>query len=235
MEHKINLLFVDDEKQFLASMKKQLEVRDFNVVAVNRGDKIFSATRFVQMAQVRNLEWAVVIDPRDYEKLPSRDAMLRVAKAVGAINRKLPPKSFLLIGPGRWGSRGDIRLGVPVTYADICHTTMLLEVARKTGSYVPDVSFGTHFFQALVEAQIVYLPLYPDEEGNHWNEEILNRSPNALAEIVPEYADLEGVLRVIRVRDLADGKLLQVIMDGESDQALAFLGEARRHRDTGGI
>ena len=85
-------------------------------------DKIFSATRFVQMAQVRNLEWVLVIDPRDYEKLPSRDVMLRVAKAVGAINRKLPPKSFLLIGPGRWGSRGDIRLGVPVTYADICQT-----------------------------------------------------------------------------------------------------------------
>ena len=39
MEHKINLLFVDDEEQFLASMKKQLEVRDFNVIAVDRGEK----------------------------------------------------------------------------------------------------------------------------------------------------------------------------------------------------
>ncbi len=43
MEHKINLLFVDDEEQFLASMKKQLEVRDFNVVAVNRGEKALEA------------------------------------------------------------------------------------------------------------------------------------------------------------------------------------------------
>ena len=39
MENKINLLFVDDEEQFLASMKRQLEVRDFNVIAVDRGEK----------------------------------------------------------------------------------------------------------------------------------------------------------------------------------------------------
>ena len=43
MEHKINLLFVDDEEQFLASLKKQLEVRDFNVIAVNRGEKALEA------------------------------------------------------------------------------------------------------------------------------------------------------------------------------------------------
>ncbi|RLE26137.1 MAG: pyruvate, phosphate dikinase [Acidobacteria bacterium] len=187
-------------------------------------DKIFSATRFVQMAQIRNLEWVVVIDPRDYEQLPTKEAMLRVAKAVGAINRTLKPKTFILIGPGRWGSRGDIRLGVPVTYADICHTTMLLEVARQKGSYVPDVSFGTHFFQDLVEAKITYLPLYPDGEGAIWNEEFLNNSPNALAEIVPKYADLEEVVKIIDVRKVSDGRYLQVIMDGEAERALAFLG-----------
>jgi len=43
MEHKINLLFVDDEEQFLASMKKQLEVRGFNVIAVDRGEKALAA------------------------------------------------------------------------------------------------------------------------------------------------------------------------------------------------
>ncbi len=186
--------------------------------------KIFSATRFVQMAQVHNLKWIVMIDPRDYEKLPTREAMLRVAKAVGAINRKLEPKTFILIGPGRWGSRGDIRLGVPVTYADICHTAMLLEVARQKGSYVPDVSFGTHFFQDLVEAEITYLPLYPDEEGAIWNEDFLNQSPNALAEVVPKYSDLEDVIKLIDVRSVCEGKYLHVIMDGEAERALAFLG-----------
>ena len=101
---------------------------------------------------------------------------------------------------------------------------MLLEVARKKGSYVPDVSFGTHFFQDLVEAEITYLPLYPDEEDNLWNEEFLNNSPNALKEVVPEYADLEEVVKIIDVRKVSHGRFLHVIMDGEAERGLAFLG-----------
>lgn len=38
-KEKINLLIVDDEDQFLESIKKSLELRDFNVMAVNRGEK----------------------------------------------------------------------------------------------------------------------------------------------------------------------------------------------------
>jgi DNA-binding NtrC family response regulator len=45
MERKINLLLVDDEEQFLGSMKKQLEPRGFNVIAVNRGQKAIDAAR----------------------------------------------------------------------------------------------------------------------------------------------------------------------------------------------
>ncbi len=44
-KNKINLLFVDDEEQFLESMKKRLEARDFNVIAVTRGDKAIEAAR----------------------------------------------------------------------------------------------------------------------------------------------------------------------------------------------
>jgi len=187
--------------------------------------KIFSANRYVQMGQARDLEYVVLVDPRDYEKLETREEMLRVARAVGAVNKLLPQKRFLLMGPGRWGSRGDIKLGVPVTYADICHTTVLVEIARQKGSYLPDVSFGTHFFNDLVESGINYLPLYPDDEGVVWSEDFLNGSANCLAEVAPDYADMARVVRVIRVADAADGKLLQVIMDAEADRALAFLAE----------
>ncbi len=202
------------------AMAPRVEVPD---VADQR--KIFSAVRYVQMGQEKDLEYVVLVDPRDYEALETREDMLRVARAVGAVNKALPRKKFLLMGPGRWGSRGDIRLGVPVTYADICHTSILVEVARKKGSYLPDVSFGTHFFNDLVESGIHYLPLYPDDPGVVWNEDFLLNSANCLAEIAPEYADMEGVVQVIRVADATDGLLLQVIMDAEADKALAFLAE----------
>lgn len=47
--NKINLLFVDDEEQFLASMGKRLEARGFHVVAVNRGEKALEAARTMPM------------------------------------------------------------------------------------------------------------------------------------------------------------------------------------------
>jgi len=42
---KINILIVDDEEDFLRSISKSLEVRDFNVIAVNRGEKAIIAAR----------------------------------------------------------------------------------------------------------------------------------------------------------------------------------------------
>jgi hypothetical protein len=84
--------------------------------------------------------------------------MLAVGHAVGRLNKLLPKRQFILMGPGRWGSRGNIRLGVHVTYSDINNTAVLIEIARQRGEYVPDLSFGTHFFQDLVESWIRFLP-----------------------------------------------------------------------------
>jgi hypothetical protein len=206
------------------AMVQQVEVP----ADVPESKRVFSANRHVQMGQVRDLEYVVIIDPRDYEALGSRDEMLRVARAVGAVNKALPQRRFLLMGPGRWGSRGDIKLGVPVSYADICRTALLVEIARKKGSYVPDVSFGTHFFNDLVESGIHYLPIYPDDPGVVWNDGFLNRSNNCLAEVAPDYADMDSVVRVIHVPEVSNGECLQVIMDAEADKALGFLAKPER-------
>jgi hypothetical protein len=127
------------------------------------------------------------------------------------------------MGPGRWGSRGDIKLGVGVTYSDINNTSVLMEVARKRGQYVPELSFGTHFFQDLVEADIRYIPLYPDEEGIQFNERFLTRAKSIFAELVPEYENLEGTIRVIDVPAVSDGNVLKILMNADLDEAVGVL------------
>jgi hypothetical protein len=127
------------------------------------------------------------------------------------------------MGPGRWGSRGDIKLGVKVSYSDINNSAMLVEIARKTGNYVPDLSFGTHFFQDLVEARIRYLALYPDEEGAIFAHDFFRGASNALADVLPEYEFLSQVVRVIDVPAATEGLEVRVIMDGEREMALGFL------------
>jgi hypothetical protein len=128
------------------------------------------------------------------------------------------------MGPGRWGSRGDIKLGVSITYSDINNTAMLIEIARQQGNYVPDLSFGTHFFQDLVEAQIRYLPLYPDDQGIVFNERFLLTSPNMLGQLLPEFAHLESCVRVIDVPAATDGFMLNVFMNADLDEAVGLLG-----------
>ncbi len=151
--------------------------------------------------------------------------MASVGEAVGRLNKVLPRRQFILMGPGRWGSRGDIRLGVRVTYSDINNAAMLIEVARKKGNYVPDVSFGTHFFQDLVESGIRYLPLYPDDAGVKFNEPFLLGASNKLGELLPGFARLGRTLRVINVPEATGGKVLRILMNADREKAVAMMAD----------
>ncbi|MGA2624134.1 MAG: PEP/pyruvate-binding domain-containing protein [Bacteroidota bacterium] len=192
---------------------------------VPRDQIIFSASRYVSNGTVSNITYIVYVDPQKYDQLTNRSDLLSVGRAVSKLNRVLPKRQFILLGPGRWGSRGDIKLGVSVTYSDINNSAMLIEIARKQKDYVPELSFGTHFFQDLIESSIRYLPLYPDDAGVVFNEEFLTTSKDVLSDLVPEYAYLAGTIRVIDVAETTGGKVLQVLMDGEREEALALLSE----------
>ena len=191
---------------------------------------IFEARRFVSNGRIRDITHIVYVDPERYSALPDVDSLRRVGRAVGRLNKVLPKRQFVLMGPGRWGSRGDIRLGVPVTYSDINNTAVLIEIARKRGNYVPDLSFGTHFFQDLVEASIRYLPLFPDDPDIAFQERFLRESPNILADVAPEFADLEGTVRVIDVPRAAAGLVLRILLNADSGARRRLPGEPRTRR-----
>ena len=185
--------------------------------------KIFSASKFVNNGTVKDIEYVVYVDCLQYKGLKTAEQMKTTGSIVSKLNTILPKRKFILIGPGRWGSKGDIKLGVPVIYSDINNTAMLIEVARIEGGYLPEVSFGTHFFQDLVEANIKYLPLYPDEEGNIMNENFFKGTKNSLSKLLPDFEEFQNVIKVIKVDDYKKSGKLQVYMDGDLNQALAFV------------
>jgi predicted nucleotidyltransferase len=190
-----------------------------------RNRVLFTAHRYVSNGRIPDITHVVYVDPAEYAKLPELADLKAVGKAVGRLNQLLPKRQFILMGPGRWGSRGDVRLGVSVTYSDINNTALLVEIAHKTGKYAPDLSFGTHFFQDLVEARIRYLPLYPGENENALNELFFRRADNLLPVLVPEFAHLAAVVRVIDVPREAEGRVLRVLMNAELDEAVGLLAE----------
>lgn len=188
------------------------------------GQVLFSARRHVSNGRVPEITHLVYVDAEAYAALDPA-GMKDVGRAVGRLNGLLPKRQFALIGPGRWGSRGDLRLGVPVGYSDIHCAALLIEVARKRGDFVPDLSFGTHFFQDLVEAGIRYLPLYPDDPDVAWQELFFRRSENLLPDLLPAFAALSEVLRVIDVPRQTGGQVLRVLMNADQDLAVGVLSE----------
>ena len=224
----VDIEFAYDGKDFyLLQCRPQSYGADAVPVAIPQNlpsDKvIFSAAHFVSNGKVPEITHVVYVDLEGYSQLPDQTAMRDVGRAVGRLNKLLPKRQFILVGPGRWGSRGDIKLGVPVTYSDINNTAMLIEVARQRGNYLPELSFGTHFFQDLVEASIRYLPLYPDDPTTVFNELFFRRSRNVLQELLPEFAHLAETLRVTDVPLETGGLILRVLMNADLDQAVGFL------------
>ncbi len=185
--------------------------------------KIFSSNKYVTTSQIENICYIVYVSPEEYSKLESREEMQKIAKIINHLNQELPRRRFILMGPGRWGSRGDMKLGVPVKYGDINNTSLLVEIAKKKGEYTPELSFGTHFFQDLVEADIQYLPLYPDESGIIFNEKKILDAKNHLPKKVPKYQKYQNVVKLVKTSDLEEGGTLSIIMDGDANEALGYL------------
>ena len=186
---------------------------------------LFTAKKFISNGRITDITHIVYIEPDRYGEIAELADLAAVGQAVGKLNKLLPRRKFILMGPGRWGSRGDIKLGVRVTYSDISNAAMLIEVARKKGNYVPDVSFGTHFFQDLVESGIRYLPLYPDDPDVQFNDRFLQSAPNRLAQVLPEYKGLADTIRLIDIPETLGGKTLQVLMNARREQAIAIFAQ----------
>jgi len=186
---------------------------------------IFSANKYITDGTVSKISHIVYVDPQKYSEISDYDELISVGRAIGQLNKLLPKRQFILMGPGRWGSRGDNKLGVSVTYSEINNTAILIEIARQKNDYVPELSFGTHFFQDLVEANIFYLPLYPDDNDVEFNEAFFKNSSNVFSDFLPELKHLSKVIQVIDVKLNSNGSVLSVLMNAQENKAVAILSD----------
>jgi len=183
-------------------------------------DKIFLCTRMVPQGHVSQIEYVVYVDPETYCRLETPSDFSEVSRWIGQLNKALEGRNFVLIGPGRWGS-SDPRQGVPVTYADIFNTRALVEVASQKGGYSSEPSYGTHFFQDLVETQIYPLAISPEEPEDYLNREFLEKAVDQLPVFFPRETRASGCIKVIQVSRERPKHHLEIAMDGR--QGLGYL------------
>lgn len=107
----------------------------------------------------------------------------------------------MLIGPGRWGTTTP-SLGVPVHFSELCNMAVLCEVASREAGFAPELSYGSHFFQDLVETGIFYAAIFDGQKDVVFHPEYVLERENLFSEIVPEGAAFADVIRVIQTDDL---------------------------------
>jgi hypothetical protein len=179
---------------------------------------LFVCHRLIPDGAVRDVRYCIYVSPASYSSL-SRSERIDLARLIGRLNERLSGEVFILMGPGRWGSENP-DLGIPVAYGDIYCASALIEMT--TDLIAPEPSYGTHFFQDLVEAQIFPLALALQDKDTSVNHVFIDGAENALPQLLPDASAWETILKVIDIPRAAGGAVLDLVMDGDAGTAMAY-------------
>jgi len=195
-------------------------------VSLDPADIVFQTHRVVPEGYVEDIQQVLFVSPECYYRLPTQSARAELGRLIGQVNAKLVGTNFITVGPGRWGTTNP-DLGVPIGYADIYNTRAIVEVSGTGIGPAPEPSFGTHFFQDLVEANIYPLAIYLDDEDALLNREFFYNTPNQLKSLLPEVFErspaIGNCLRLIDLGSFRHGCHLDIAMDDEKGKAVAFV------------
>lgn len=187
---------------------------------INKNDTFFESFGYFLGGNImQEIKRVIYVEAKKYNELVQSDKY-EIARLVGALNRDIKDREklpTLLMGPGRWGTTTP-SLGVPVKFAEINNIALLVEVASSAENLMPELSFGTHFFQDLVETNIFYIALFPEKKGVIFNQAFLPKSEDLFAKLMPQSVRYKGVISVYDV----DDRGLEIMSDVVSQRIVCF-------------
>jgi hypothetical protein len=191
--------------------------------AVKHSNMLFSSKgSFIGGNIFEKLDKVIYIEPENYIKLRQSDKY-DIARCVGKINNSIANRhkqTVFLIGPGRWGTSTP-SLGISVNFSEINNMRGLIEVAFPQGHLMPELSFGTHFFQDLVETDIFYAALFTDKKEILFNPKWLEQFKNIYTDILPQADKYKDCIKVYDLR----GAGVKILSDVISQKVICFRGE----------
>lgn len=170
-----------------------------------------------------SLDRIIYVAPEVYGKL-SEKKRYALAKLIGTLTHfeKEDRKNIMLIGPGRWGTSTP-SLGIPVSFHEINTVSILCEIDSMHEGLVPDLSLGTHFFNEMVEMNMLYLAYFVGKETNMLNRNFLQGNENCLTEVFPDAKEWESMVSVIDMAHTSQDRQIFLNADSEEQKAVLFL------------
>jgi hypothetical protein len=240
-EFALEIINPDDHPQVqitLLQCRPQSHIQDGAEVQIpadlKEEDIIFSTQLMVPQGAVQNIRYILFVPSEGYFSLATQAERTQLERAIGQLNAALKDETYIAVGPGRWGTSTP-DLGVHVTYSDIYNSHALVELAGESIGASPEPSFGTHFFQDLMEADIYPLGVFLDDEKTIFKRELFYDTPNRLNEFISvDNPRVINALHLIAVKDYRRNHHLDLIMDAQKSYAVAFLvgeGESESAED----
>ncbi len=193
----------DGEYRFNLVQCRPLQTRGLGKAVTMPGDadpagSLFTSRGNFMGGNVRlPIEYAVLVKPREYLALGHQERY-SVARLLGEVTRAAGDRNVMLLGPGRWGTSTPA-LGVPVAFPDVAGAAALVEFTYPDGDFRPELSYGSHFFQDIVESGTFYAALFDEQPGVVFNPGQITGRPNAVRELVPGVpATMAQVVHVAR-------------------------------------
>jgi len=205
-------------------VKKELDMVIEKPVGISKSDIIFKTEgQILGSSAVMPLDWIICVLPSEYSKLSQseRNAVARIIGKLTHLEGKTPGR-IMLLGPGRWGTTTP-SLGVPVSFAGINTVSVLCEIASMHEGLVPEISLGTHFFNDLVEMNMLYLEISPKREQVILNEASLQKALSLFEKLLPKDSKWADTIRVIQSLDSKNSRQIHFYADALKQEALCYL------------
>ena len=231
-EHPVDIEYTINISEYGEYVINLLQCRPLQVAKVNTGvdmpENIADENKLLEcvgasmgLSKAEKLDVIVYIAPIAYYNMHYNDKA-KISRALGEINWHFRgmDKNLLLLVPGRICTSSP-ELGVAATFSEISAFGTICEISESRAGYMPELSYGSHIFQDMVEAEILYAAVFENECTKTFKPDMLKAFPDALGEYCGDTRDIKGIIGVYDVSG-ADCRLYH---DMKTEHLLCVLGK----------
>ncbi len=133
-----------------------------NMDKINEEDILLFSERGMGNGIIDRIQDVIYVDNEVFDKKMT----VEMAEEIAVLNTKMiqAGKNYILIGPGRWGTR-DRFIGIPVTWPQISNAKVIVETSLE--AYPLDASSGSHFFHNVTSMNVGYFSVQPEISGSY--------------------------------------------------------------------
>ncbi|MGA1873359.1 MAG: PEP/pyruvate-binding domain-containing protein [Thermoplasmatota archaeon] len=177
------------------------ERRSVMITEVEIDEAVIMTDKALGNGIIERIHDIVYVDPDNFDKTMT----MEIAELIGQANSMMEERPYILIGPGRWGTR-DRFLGIPVQWDQISGARVIVEASMP--EFIIDPSHGTHFFHNITSLGLPYFTV-SHRNGGHIMDWDWIRSQTTV--------DLMGSVKMVRLKTP-----LTIKVDGRNGKGIIY-------------